>query len=150
MKKGAFSILLAGLILALALVGCGGKKPFTVDEVVEGLNGSNAFSETLEGMERSVFVRYYGLDNEALEDGAAYGSTGATAEEFAVLVFVDEAGAEAAEAVLRAHVSDQLEANRDYRPGDIPKLEKAVVERRENTLLLLVANDYEAADKALG
>lgn len=150
MKKRAFALVLACLTLALALAGCGGKKPFVVDEVVEGLNGSAAFSETLEGMERDIFVRYYRLDGGALADGAAYGSTGATAEQFAVLVFEDEEEAKTAEATLQDHVADQIEANRDYRPNDIPKLEKAIVERRENTVLLLVANDYDAAKTALG
>lgn len=150
MKKRVFALILVCLALALALAGCGGKKPFVVDDVVEGLNGSAAFSEALEGLERDVFVRYYGLDGGALVDGAAYGSTGATAEEFAVLVFEDEGDAKVAEETLQGHVADQIEANRDYRPGDIPKLEKAIVERRENTVLLLVANDYEAAEAALG
>lgn len=150
MKKRNFCLVLAALTLALALAGCGGKKPFVVDDVVEGLNGSAAFSETLERLEWNVFVRYYGLDGDALTDGVAYGSTGATAEEFAVLVFENDEAAEEGRAALERHVADQMEANRDYRPGDMPKLEKAVLERRENTVLLLVANDYAAAEKIVG
>lgn len=150
MKKRIFALTAACLALVLALTACGGKKPFAVEETVAALRDSAAFSEELEPMEREIFVRHYNLKGETLTDGAAYGSTGATAEEFAVLVFQDDAAAEVGEAALRNYLEDQLEANRDYRPGDMPKLEKAVVERRENTVLLLVANDYGGAEKALG
>lgn len=147
MKREKWTALAVAAALLLTLLSaCGGKKPFEVEPVVETLADSAAFSETLEELSWPVMVRYYGLNEADLEDGRAFGSTGATAEEFAVLIFADEAAAQAGEALMKTHVADQLEANRDYRPQDMPKLEKAVVERRENTLLLVVANDYGPVD----
>lgn len=146
MKK----LIALALTLTLFLTACGGKEPFDPSAAAQALNASDAFSETLEEMDKSMFTRYFALDEASITDGVAYASTGATAEEFAVLVFVDDHAAQKGEAAMKTHVADLLEANRDYRPNDVPKLEKAQVERRGNTLLLLVANDYDAAGKALG
>ncbi len=43
----------------------------------------------------------------------------------------------------------QIDSNRDYRPQELPKLESAVIQQRENTVLLLVAGDLEAAQGVL-
>ena len=53
--------------------------------------------------------------------------------------------AQLAEQALRDYLDGQIAANRDYRPAEIPKLENALLECRENTLLLVVASDGEAA-----
>ena len=50
---------------------------------------------------------------------------------------------------MERYVQGQIEANRDYRPAEIPKLEDAVLDRRENTLLLVVAADTQAAKDAV-
>ena len=46
---------------------------------------------------------------------------------------------------LEDYVAGQITANEDYRPAEIPKLENALVKQLQHTVLLLVANDYEAA-----
>ena len=46
-------------------------------------------------------------------------------------------------------MDSQIQSNRDYRPDQIPLLEGAWLEQRENTLLLAVASDLEAAQKAV-
>ena len=62
----------------------------------------------------------------------------------------DPAAAAALEAV-QAHVSDrrESEAETQYKPEDLPKLEKALTEQAGNTVLLVVCADYDAAQKAL-
>ena len=81
---------------------------------------------------------------------AGFASTGLTAEEVAVFEMADEASAKDAEGLLQTHLDYQIEANEDYRPQEMPKLEKAVVARRGKTLLFLVAADYAAAERVLG
>ena len=71
-------------------------------------------------------------------------SAGATCEEGAVLIFSDaDKAAKAAEAV-GDYLEGQIEANADYRPNEIPKLEGAVLITRANTLLMVVPNDAAA------
>lgn len=90
-----------------------------------------------------------GLAPEQLTYAEALRSSGATCEELALLIFVDERAAQAAATALDQYIAAQILSNKDYRPAEVPKLEKAILEQRGTTVLLLVANDYEAAGKML-
>ena len=57
--------------------------------------------------------------------------------------------AKTAKGALEDYVQGQIEANTDYRPAEIPKLEEALVDVRGETLLLAVANDREAVEQTL-
>ena len=57
--------------------------------------------------------------------------------------------AEKAEQALTDYLENQISSNQDYRPTEIPKLENAILERRSDTVLLVVANDREAADSII-
>lgn len=145
------------LTLLLALAGCG--KPvevagFDPAPTVQALADAGAFSEELEPLDAdTAFALYHlgdvGLSREDLADSAVLRSAGASCEEGAVLVLADSGKADQALGALQDYVNQQIEANRDYRPDDIPKLENAILERRENTVLLVVAYDLEAANGAL-
>ena len=91
----------------------------------------------------------YGLSREDLTDCAVLRSSGATCEEGAVLVFAGEDQADQGRKALESYVQNQITSNRDYRPAEIPKLESALISRQGNTVLLVVASDYEAAQGAL-
>lgn len=62
-----------------------------------------------------------------------------------MLCFDSEEQASKAVEALEDYVAGQITANEDYRPAEIPKLENALVKQLQHTVLLLVANDYEAA-----
>lgn len=72
-------------------------------------------------------------------------------EELAVLRMADAEAAAAALEAVQAHVSDrrESEAETQYKPEDLPKLDKALTEQAGNTVLLVVCADYDAAQKAL-
>ena len=115
---------------------------------------AGAFSETLEELDGDTAFALYrlgeaGLERSQLTGCALLRSAGATCEEGAVLVFDTEDHAQTAQEALERYVQGQIEANRDYRPAEIPKLEDAVLDRRENTLLLVVAADTQAAKDAV-
>lgn len=76
-------------------------------------------------------------------------SAGATCEEGAVLVFSDDTQAGKALTALQDYIQGQIEANEDYRPGEIPKLENAYAAQQGNSVVLIVANDLQAAKEAL-
>ena len=88
----------------------------------------------------------YGLSEEQLTEIHSFRSTGATCEELALLTFSDETAAQAALTALEHYLTAQITANKDYRPKEIPKLEQAFLECRSTTVLLIVANDYNAAN----
>lgn len=139
------------LLLAVSLTACGEKaaKEFDAAKTPKALMDAGAFSEELEELEEDVLLRLYELDESKVAACAGVASTGLTAEEAAVFEMVDETAAKEAEELLRAHLDYQIESNEDYRPQEMPKLEKAVVERRGKTLLFLVAADYAAAQTVL-
>jgi len=86
-----------------------------------------------------------GLTWEQLADLSAYRSSGATCEEVVLFTFTDETAAQTAANALKLYITGQIQSNKNYRPAEIPKLEKAFLERRNTTVLLVVASDYEAA-----
>lgn len=149
--KRALGLALA-ILLAVGLTACGdrGEKGFDPETTPKALMDAGAFSEELEELEEVILLRLYELDESKVASSAGFASTGLTAEEVAVFEMTDEAAAKDAEALLQAHLEYQKESNVDYRPKEMPKLDKAVIQRRGRTLLFLVAADYEAAEKVLG
>lgn len=151
MKK-LLSVFLS-LCLCLSLVACGGEKtpaePFS-DTVVTTLLESDAFSEELEGiLILELVCELFGVEQDTVTAFGYFGSTGATAEELAFFKFTSEDAAQAAKAGFETRVADRAEAMADYLPNEVPKLEKAIIEVRGNTLLYVVANDYAPVEQAL-
>lgn len=123
---------------------------------VQSIADAGAFSEELEEVDGdTAFALYkladYGLNREDLEDCAVLRSAGATCEEAAVLVIAgeDQELVDQAKKAIQDYVQSQIDTNRDYRPAEIPKLENALVDGKGRTLLLVVANDLEAAKSAV-
>ena len=156
MKK--LSAILLAALAVLSLAACGRtepkQEPFQT-AAVQAMAAAGAFSEELEELDGDVAFALYqladcGLAREDLTDCAVLRSAGATCEEAAVLVF--DPGAEHLDQVeqeLKDDVQSQIDANADYRPAELPQLENALVERRDNTFLLVVADDVDAASSAL-
>ena len=142
---------MVAFVCVLTMSACGSKSEVEVF-TLESLNRvqeAGAFSEELEELDAdTAFMLYqladYDLSREDLTEAAVMRSAGATCEEGAVLIFSDaDKAAKAAEAV-GDYLEGQIEANADYRPNEIPKLEGAVLITRANTLLMVVPNDAAA------
>ena len=146
------------LALALSLTACAGggqndAPPLYNLQHVEKIDGAGAFSEELEELDSETAFALYQLSGadltqEDLKQCAVLRSAGATCEEAAVLVFSDAEQAKRAAEALNGYLQDQIDANTDYRPAEIPKLEAALVDQRGESVLLVVANDLEAAKDA--
>lgn len=138
-------------VLALGLTACGGgAAPFDVETTARSLAETpGVFSETLEPLEEPVALAQYGLEEKEGVAVSAYHSTGATAEEVAVIRFGSREEAVDYQDWADSYLDAQRKTNRDYRPQEMPKLEKAVAERRGETFLILVCADYEAAQGCL-
>ena len=142
-------------LLLLPLAACGGaEEKAGFDPEITLLADAGAFSEELEELDGDTAFTLYGLGNSGLERedltaAKVLRSAGATCEEGAVLVFTSGDQAQTAVQALGDYVQKQIDSNRDYRPQELPKLESAVIQQRENTVLLLVAGDLEAAQGVL-
>lgn len=151
-------LFLTALACLCCLTACGGgteaSDAYETSDV-QKLAEAGAFSEELEEVDAdTAFLLYrledYGLEREDLTDCAVLRSSGATCEEGAVLILSGEEQAEKARQALEDYVFAQIESNTDYRPAEIPKLKGALVSLVENSLLLAVVSDSEAAAAALG
>ena len=151
MKKWMCGLLAAAIGLALAA--CGSKEPevkaWTAADG-QAIVDSGAFSDELDELDVESACAVYGLDaGQVGADSFIRRSAGATCEEVAVLVFDSQEHAKAAVSVLEDYAENQMEENRDYRPAEILKLENKWLEQRDNTVLLVVANDLKAAQDAV-
>lgn len=150
MKK----ILVLIMTLLLLLSACGKKEESYSVGAVESMAQAEAFSEDLEELDGDIVFSLYGLADQGLERDnlvacAALRSAGATCEEGAVLVFANEDQAQKALTAMQDYIQRQIETNEDYRPAEIPKLENAFVDQKSNSVVLIVANDLDAAKEAL-
>lgn len=143
---------LACFLLLTACAGEASPAAWTAADT-QAILDSGAFSEELEELDCDTAWMLYRLsevaEREQLTGGTVYRSAGATCEELALLVFENEAAADAALEAVEDYVQAQIDANRDYRPAEIPKLEGKWLEQRGNTLLLVVAGDMDAARAAV-
>jgi len=155
MKK----IILASFFLTIlwGFAGCGSKEsgtdPFPADLTITLAEG-NCFSEPLEELSGDVAYQLYHLEDYgvAREDLTAYTalrSSGSTCEEVAELTFSSGEMAELGQQALENYLQTQIDANQNYRPAEIPKLEGAFLLCRGNVLVLVVANDISAAQAIL-
>lgn len=156
-------ILSIGLALMLSLAACGGGTestpeqsvdPDTTGTIAQTIVESGAFSEELEELDAdTAFALYkladYELEREDLTYCTVLHSTGATCEEAAVLSFGGESGGTVCKKALEAYIQGQIESNTDYRPAEIPKLENAWIEQTGAMVIMVVANDVDAARQAL-
>lgn len=154
-----FTMIMA-LALGLGLTSCGGgekDEPLYNAADVTAIDEMGAFDADLydlEGLDADIAFMLYqledaGLEREDLKTCSGRRSAGATCEEAVVLVFSDSDKAETAVDALKDYIQRQIDENKDYRPAEIPKLENAYIDRRGESVLLVVASDIDAAKKAV-
>ena len=90
-----------------------------------------------------------GIPFERLTAVDAHRSSGATCEEVVLFTFADESAAQTAFNALDVYIEARTLSIKGYQPAEVAKLDRAVLERRGNTVLLLVANNYDAAAQLL-
>ena len=155
MKKFVCAVVTCVLLVA-GCFGCTPSEPekepsFPAELTVQNLLDSGAFSEQLEELDLDIAVMMFWLPGDVAEyEGSkiCY-STGATSEIAAVISVRDESKVPEVEQALKAWVNSQIEAEKDYRPAEVPKLENAIVEARGFTVLLTVANDADKATEVI-
>ncbi len=99
-------------------------------------------------IDQTTACALYGIDETTVTGSAVYGATGC-AEELAVFTLADADAAQTAAKQLGYRVEDRKEGLADYMPAELPKLDKAVVETRGNSVLLVIAADYAGVETFL-
>lgn len=156
-RMGCLSAIM--ILATMAMTGCnnGGKTEATtppsqeeknvtlnVKEVATDILNKGDFSDQLEMLEPSMFeVIYQDVDMNQVVAEYAYTNAGASAEQIVVVEAADTKGAEEVREGLQLKVQSDIEANKDYLPNEIPKLESPVLEIVGNYVIFCVSNDNE-------
>lgn len=141
MKKIVF------LCLALLVLACGCGKPAAevpaLPDLAAQLHDAGTFSTEITPVDNSVAMQVYYLESSAVEEAVFYFSSGASADELALVKATSEDAAKEILSAFEQRVILQSESYADYMPDEVPKLEDAVVRREGVYVLLCVAEDAD-------
>ena len=151
MKKKIAAIMF--LIMLGTLAGCSKEKKedrvIDVHTMAQSFLNDITYEDQLTKVEGNMFQMIYGISQEDIEEYEAYVSTGATAEEIAVIKAKDEATAESMEEKLTERVEAQKNSFANYIPKEVEKLEEAVVYQEGVYVILSISNDDEKAEEII-
>lgn len=100
-------------------------------------------------VDAAVAEATYGIDPEQVADCKVLLSSGATASEVAVFSMKDEAGADELVELMNERVQDRTESFADYAADEVPKLEKAIITKKGNVVVMAVVSDADAAQAVI-
>ncbi len=136
------------LIMALALttVGCGagGEKDVDVSALASALAQQVTYEAPLKELTAEQLGNYVTLPEGA--EAAAYMSSGTTAEEIMVVRCASGDDAAAVQASIESFLADQRAEMERYLPGEVARLESAVLARKGSCVVLCVTADTQTAE----
>ena len=139
------------VVAAFVLGACGGKKAdFDVEALGNELNEQITYADTLMPLDLDTAGMFLNLSEINVTKAAIYEGSGGTAEEIVVLECATEDDAKKAEEVLKTRVSEQIESFTDYVPGELTKLNAAVIKVNGKYAVLSVSNTPDVAGKIIG
>ena len=140
-----------GLIAALLLFsGCSNNKvELDPSTAVEKMSEEITFTDQFAPLDSENANRVYGVDADLVEDSTAMVGSGATAESIAMFKAVDAKSAQDIEKQLEVFIDGYIEGYSDYKPEEVPKLESAIIERKDVYVVLCISADNDAAKKVV-
>lgn len=136
-----------GLSAALLLFsGCSNNKvELDPSTAVEKMSEEITFTDQFAPLDSENANRVYGVDADLVEDSTAMVGSGATAESIAMFKAVDAKSAQDIEKQLEFFIDGYIDGYSDYKPEEVPKLESAIIERKDVYVVLCISADNDAA-----
>lgn len=136
--------------LCVTAAGCGNQQA-NIDpaNAVQQLKESVTFTDQMTDMDNAGACRFYDVNADLVQDGAAYVGSGATAESMAVFEATDADAAENIADALQTFTDSWIKGYSDYKPEEVPKLESAVLEQNGVYVVFCVTADNAAAKTAV-
>lgn len=149
MKK--LTVLICTAFLSLSLTACGeSKKEVAVDTSKLASELQTAVtSDTLSETASDLLSSIYFFDEDTVEEGIAYASSGATACEVAILKSKDAKNTETIEKLFQTRVENQSALYSSYNQGEVEKLSDAIIKSAGSYTVLCVCDDPEKANSIL-
>ncbi|HAG69805.1 MAG TPA: hypothetical protein DCL38_07520 [Lachnospiraceae bacterium] len=120
-----------------------------IQTIAQQLKDQITYQDELSEVDLDTASMFMSLQDVAIEEAVFYESSGATAEEIAVLKCASPEDAGKAEAALKTRVEEQKEAFEDYVPEELNKLSEAVIVVKGRVAVLSISNDPGKAKEIL-
>lgn len=144
MKKVVSLALL--LTLALTVFCACGSKEISVDGLSSEILSKVKFDEELVKVEDDVAKLYYGIEDGDAEEFQVYMSTAAFVDEVSVWKTKD---VNKITEKINARIAEQKESYADYRPDEVPKLDKAVIITSGDVVVCCITSDSDNAKEVI-
>lgn len=150
MKK-VIAIMLSLCLTLVMLTGCSGAKTLTVStgELADKLAAEVGFTDQMSKVEDRTFFALYNVEKSTVLQAAVYMSTGATAEEIAVIKAVDTNSVAAIEQAMKERVESQKTGFENYVPTELDKLSKPVIKIVGDTIILCISDHNDKAEQVI-
>lgn len=130
------------------------EKPRKAIENAEKLYNSLTWKDELNYVEEDLIEKranqFYGITKDMYTSGLIYFGSGATAEEIACFDAVDADAAEKIKKGFEKRVADQKKAFENYVPGELVKLDAAIVKVDGLCVYLCITDDSAKAAELIG
>ena len=146
-----FAAVLCTACMALALTACGGKeKEVTVDTAALASNLlETVTSDTLTETASDMLPSIYFFEEDTIETGTAYASSGTTACEIAVVQSKDADNTASVEKLFQTRVDNQSDLYASYNEGEVARLDTAIIKSAGAYTVLCVCDDVDKANDIL-
>ena len=159
MKKRLGVLALILILVVTMFAGCSSEEginpenPYAVNvddaHFAEYLVSNIEFVDDMTLVDIDIALDFYGIDEADIRAACVYMSTGATAEELAVInVANDEAAGMVAE-IYEKRIENQISVFEDYVPAELTKLEQALIIQVDNAMVYVACDDPAAAEDAM-
>lgn len=151
MKKISLLLLWACMMLGM-FTGCKQEtKPVQYDfeSLAAKLQESGAFSDILSPVELDIAAQFYGVDTADVTESKVLCSTGATTEEIGLFKCVSQEAAARVKTAADARVKSQRTTYESYAPGEMPKLDDAIVTINDVYVFYIVSADSSKVQTVL-
>ncbi|MCR5419740.1 MAG: DUF4358 domain-containing protein [Lachnospiraceae bacterium] len=145
MKKRLMSVI-AVVLTMLVVSGCGGKSvEVNSQELADALKAGITYKDDISVIDLETAKMFYSFSDAAITESVFYEGSGGTAEEIVVIKCESEADAAKIEEAFRQRMSEQKEAFTDYVPGELEKINAAVIYKKGNMAVLSVSDEPDKA-----
>ena len=122
---------------------------FDLDGISQKIQALVVFEGDVGATSPKALLSTHKIDTNLIAGAVGFVGGGATAEEISLFEAEDEKDAETIEKLLKEYVKTRINSFKSYIPGEIPKLEKAIVYRNGKVVALVIAKDTKNAKKIL-
>lgn len=153
MIRKKICIVMAALLCVAGLVaGCGEKnqaKNIDVEKLASDLIQNVKFQDQMTEITPEVFEALYQIDKSKVAEAAVYTSTGATAEEVAVIKAASSKDVDDVKQAVLNRIEFQKSEFKDYVPAELDKLSNPVLLVTGDYVILCISNDNTKAEDVI-